>query len=48
MTEEWGVLRRFLTVLPVMTLVLTLLVAAPAWAQAALTVEKDDNPDPVA
>ncbi len=41
-------LRRFLTVLPVVTFILTLLLAAPAWAQAALTVEKDDNPDPVA
>ena len=38
---------RFLTVLPVVAFVLTLLLAAPAWAQADLDISKSDNPDPV-
>jgi uncharacterized repeat protein (TIGR01451 family) len=37
----WGVRRRFLTVLPVATFVLTLLLAAPAWAQPNLSITKD-------
>jgi uncharacterized repeat protein (TIGR01451 family) len=39
--------RSFPTVLPVATFVLTLLLAAPAWAQADLDINKLDNPDPV-
>jgi uncharacterized repeat protein (TIGR01451 family) len=40
-------IRRFLTVLPVITFVLTLLLAAPAWAAPRLSVTKTDSPDPV-
>jgi uncharacterized repeat protein (TIGR01451 family) len=41
------VLRRFLTVPPVVAFVLTLLMAAPAWAQAELAVEKTGSPGTV-
>ena len=37
---------RLLTIMAVSAFVLTLLLAAPAWAQS-VSVEKDDNPDPV-
>ncbi|HEX2183278.1 MAG TPA: DUF11 domain-containing protein, partial [Rubrobacteraceae bacterium] len=42
-----GVLRRSLTVLPFLVLVMTLLMAAPAWAQdTTLRVTKSDSVDP--